>query len=316
MPPVSELTIRRTPPEHRAQALSAATGQAVSAVAGFERRAADRGMDLSLVWSAYTQDGALQASILLVPSPGRTAAVMFGLHAGQGYAPVVGRLLQQAAHDLSTEGSVALLQALPRPSESIRRRALEAGGFQRLATLEYMERPNSVQAPTHELPAGFTLRPWHTHERTMMIALLQRTFVNTLDCPGLAAMRTGDDILDGHLHAGDSDTRLWRVIWHHETAVGAVLLSPCALTDSVDLVYLGLAPEVRGKGVALAALQHALHEASALPHRLVQLAVDTRNAPAVTLYQRAGFQGRQQREAWVRPLSSGTTCPQHVDTAL
>lgn len=315
-PSVANATIGRTPAELRSQALSAATGQAVASVAGFERRAGARGMDLSLLWSAHTPEG-VAAAVLVVPSPGRTAAVLFS----QGNTPeqcaCTGRVLNAAATDLAAEGTIALLQCLPRPSEDARARTLLAGGFQRLARLDYMERPNS--APKSEspstLPSGFTLQPWDRRRPQLLIDLLQQTFVGTLDCPGLASMRRGSDILEGHVHSGDGDTSMWRILCDGESPVGAMLLSPCSATDSVDIIYLGLVPEARGRGIAATMLTHGLRDAATVDVRSVQLAVDVANVPAVFLYRRAGFAVRQQREAWVRPLSSGSTCPQCMDTS-
>ncbi len=296
----------------RAQALSAATGQAVAAVSTLESRASARGLDLSLQWSAHAQDGSLLAAAVAVPAPGRTAAMLFSVGSQPDHAVLTGRVLDAAARDLVADRRLALLQCLPRPGEEARARALTAGGFRRLARLDYMERTNAPARspePMH-LPSAFTLAPWLSTQPELLIALLQRTFEGTLDCPGLADMRTGPDILDGHLQSGDGDTSLWRVLRMDDVPVGAMLLSPCAATDSVDLVYLGLAPIARGRGLGAVLLSHGLHLAASVQARTVQLAVDIANAPAVALYRRAGFAARQQREAWVRPLSSDATCPQ------
>jgi ribosomal protein S18 acetylase RimI-like enzyme len=314
-PAVANTTIGRTPPDLRSQALSAATGQAVASVPGFERRAGARGMDLSLLWSAHSAEG-VAAAVLVVPSPGRTAAVLFSHGNSPEQAACIGRVLDQAATDLAAEGAIALLQCLPRPSEEARAASLLAGGFQRLARLDYMERPNSAPAAAapSTLPGGFTLQPWDRRRPQLLIDLLQRTFVGTLDCPGLASMRRGSDILEGHVHSGDGDTSMWRILCDGESPVGAMLLSPCSATDSVDIIYLGLVPEARGRSIAAAMLTHGLRDAATVDVRSVQLAVDVANAPAVLLYRRAGFSVRQQREAWVRPLSSASSCPQCMDT--
>jgi ribosomal protein S18 acetylase RimI-like enzyme len=222
------------------------------------------------------------------------------------------KVLKQARHDLTAEGSLALLQSLPRPTELARRRALAAGGFERLANLDYMERRNlrSTAAAQKALPSGFTLDRWTTRESSLLMELLQRTFEGTLDCPGLASMRTSRDILEGHLQSGDGDTSLWRILRQRSNPVGAMLLSPSAATDSVDVIYLGLAPEARGAGLGAIMLSHGLAETAGHSAHFVQLAVDVSNTPAVNLYRRAGFTTKQQREAWVCPLSSAASCPQ------
>ncbi len=307
-----EARIGRAPDRLRAEALAAATGHAPASLATLERRAEERGLDLSLLWVAEDESGALLAAVLAVPAPGRTASVHLSPGTEPGHAALLGRVLARAAEDLAASRRVALLQCLPRPTETARVEALAAGGFRRLARLDSMERANAL--PRREalppLPAGVELVPWSAEDRATMISVLGRTFVDTLDCPGLSEMREGADILDGHMSSGDGDTAMWRLVVRHGEAIGAMLLSPCAATDSVDLVYLGLAPEGRSQGLGGAMLAHGLRLAAEHAARTIQLAVDTSNTPAVRLYTRAGFTARQQREAWVLPLSSRCSCPQ------
>jgi hypothetical protein len=132
-----------------------------------------------------------------------------------------------------------------------------------------------------------------------MIALLRRTYEGTLDCPGLSELRADDDILDGHLHAGEFDPSLWFMLHDGPRPIGALLLSPSAATDSVEVVYLGLAPEARGRGLAAALLAHGARAIASRPERTLALAVDARNTPAAKLYERAGFAAVRRREAWV-----------------
>lgn len=313
-----------TPPGLRPLALSAATGQPVANLAAFERRAAARNISLSMLWSAHAGDGHLDlslpirgetgqvaAAVLVVPSPGRTGSVMFSSAAAWSGAPGPEEVLQAAVRQMAHEGTLALLQCLLAPGDQARARILERGGFRRLARLAYLERPNKPpsSSPPSALPPECRLEAWSPRDTALMIWLLERTFIDTLDCPGLSAMRQGADILAGHMHAGDGDTRHWRVLYMHDVPVGALLLSPCTAADSVDIIYLGLAPEARGKGLGTLMLTHGLHHAATLGLRDVQLAVDTANEPAVRLYRRAGFRPRQQREAWVCPLSSAPTSP-------
>lgn len=301
-----------TPSQYRPQALSVASGHSVASVSDFEARAANRGLDLSNLWSAHGPDGALLTAVLAVPSPGRTASVLFPASPRPEVIELTGRVLDYAARDLATGGRVALLQSLPRPGEEARARTLAAGGFQRLARLDYMERTNAARpsAASRELPEGFTMERWNPRDDALLMDLLRRTFEGTLDCPGLADMRTDRDILEGHLANGDGDTSMWSILRLRGRPAGAMLLSPCGASESVDLIYLGLVPEARAMGVGSVMLALGLEQASRWPARLVQLAVDIANVPAVRLYQHAGFVARQQREAWVRSLSSDASCPQ------
>jgi ribosomal protein S18 acetylase RimI-like enzyme len=81
-------------------------------------------------------------------------------------------------------------------------------------------------------------------------------------------------------------------------------LNPCPDQQSIELVYLGLSPALRNQGLGSRVLRQGL--AAALAHRLgrhaeeVTCAVDTRNAPAIALYQRFGFASFTQRVAFVK----------------
>src|SRR6186997_1299624 len=59
-----------------------------------------------------------------------------------------------------------------------------------------------------------------------------------------------------------------------------MLLNRCPDHDSVELVYLGLSPELRGKRIGSALLQLGLSRLAGSPADHVACAVDLRNAPA------------------------------------
>jgi len=174
-----------------------------------------------------------------------------------------------------------------------------------LASLDYMERPiNGSPLPQASLPDGIELAAWDPADRGMLEALLVETYVETLDCPGLAQMRTPADIVDGHLAAGDHDPSLWTIARSHGRPVGALLLSPSPQTDSVEVIYLGIAAEARGRGLGRALLAHGLGLVADRPERMMALAVDARNTPATALYARTGFRTLRRREAFVAHLES------------
>jgi ribosomal protein S18 acetylase RimI-like enzyme len=177
-------------------------------------------------------------------------------------------------------------------------------GFQELAVLACMERPNGRQAPAPRLPAGATFHPAGDDES--LRRLLRATYEDTLDCPGLADLRTDEDILDGHRRGGKADASLWTLLRIEDRDAGAALLNRAASGDGVELSYLGLAKWARGKGFGAALLDEALWKASRLPERLVTLAVDERNAPAERLYRSRGFRTVARRRAFARRVDSST----------
>jgi ribosomal protein S18 acetylase RimI-like enzyme len=167
-----------------------------------------------------------------------------------------------------------------------------------LATLDYLELPDAASVAAVELPAGVECRPWVRTDRAMLEALLAETYRETLDCPGLAELRTPRDIVDGHL-ASSGDARHWYVAWKDGAPAGAALVSTASPAGTVDVVYLGLVPHVRGSGMGRAILAHALRAAACERRGPASLAVDARNAPAVRLYRALGFVSVRRRDAFV-----------------
>lgn len=287
------------PADGRPAALASILGGPVAGAPSIERRAAAQGIDLSFVWTAVAE-GRTVASGLIVPHPGRTALLMTSAPRDRAHAEQVGGLVHAMLAECGRHPEIQLVQALASPGEALRAAAFVSGGMRHLATLEYMERPRgAIEGTSCTQPAGHRFEPWAPTERSMLRDLLQRTYVDTLDCPGLSEMRDPGDILEGHRAAGDHDPSLWTIAWRGDRPCGALLLAPSPATACVEVVYLGLAPEARGHGLGTALLAHGLALVANRPEPTVSLAVDSRNAPAIALYSRAGFRAIRRREAFV-----------------
>jgi len=109
---------------------------------------------------------------------------------------------------------------------------------------------------------------------------------------------------DAHCHfkwnsAGEHNSSLWTIAFDNERPVGALLLAPSPSTDSTEVIYLGLVPDARGRGLGSALLAHGMALAVQRPEPNIGLAVDARNSPALALYTHAGFCALRRREAFV-----------------
>ena len=148
-------------------------------------------------------------------------------------------------------------------------------------------------------------------ERTVLPAyamqsLLRATYEETLDCPGLAELRSDADILEGHRRGGRYEPALWTVLRVEGRDAGAALLNRTPASDAIELTYLGLAKWARGKGLGSLLLAEALWKASQAPERVLTLAVDDRNQPAHRLYRRCGFRTVARRRAFAMRVQSST----------
>jgi ribosomal protein S18 acetylase RimI-like enzyme len=70
----------------------------------------------------------------------------------------------------------------------------------------------------------------------------------------------------------------------------------------LELVYLGLAPSVRGQGLGRLLMQRVLAIGARRHFDVATLAVDAANAPAMRLYRRCGYASVAQRVAMIRKL--------------
>jgi ribosomal protein S18 acetylase RimI-like enzyme len=154
---------------------------------------------------------------------------------------------------------------------------------------------------------GITVRPLASvqrghPDRALLAEALDRSYEATLDCPGLCGMRETDDVIDSHLSTGQFDPSMWWLVLSDGAAHGCALFNPCPEQGTVELVYLGLSPRVRGRGLARMLLAHGLARLGGPGQLSVTCAVDRRNAPAIALYRRAGFGEFSGRIAYVKAL--------------
>ena len=105
-----------------------------------------------------------------------------------------------------------------------------------------------------------------------------------------------DDIMESHQAAGRFNAERWRLgyIPGKPEAASVLLMAEVPGRDVWEVVYLGLTPAARGRGLGRAVLTHALELAGRHVSRL-ELAVDCRNTPATRLYHSTGFLVRDRR---------------------
>jgi ribosomal-protein-alanine N-acetyltransferase len=73
------------------------------------------------------------------------------------------------------------------------------------------------------------------------------------------------------------------------------------------LVYIGLAPMARRKGLGSLLVQQALATAAGDGRQVMTLAVDARNEPALRMYFRHGFSKIGAKRALIRDLRPAPT---------
>lgn len=325
-----DLPVIRVGPELR----EAAASRLVSSKPGPDRGAGRRfvanagavGIDLSFMWATALDpsvpDRVAQACLAVVGA-GRTATLFVSAtpslpgragqqRAGQDHlerVALINAACAAVARPSPQSGRGArLAQSLLDPAEGAAITAFVAAGFTRLGDLAYLRRPvprpGEIREPA--LPASVTMAPMTRYGPAegdeLLMRALARSYIQTLDCPELAGLRELPDVIESHRAVGRYDPSLWWLVLQDGQPEGCMLLTRCPESRSVELVYLGLGPELRGRGLGTALLTIGISRIAGLGATLT-CAVDTRNTPAQRLYRTAGFEHFATRVPVIRPLS-------------
>lgn len=266
-------------------------------VRAFEHYVASARLDAARQWGAF-RDGRLIAASLCIVSPGRTAILFLPAERRLAEEPVFHNLLGHVVRDAGSRG-VQIVQALVPPQAEREQSILADAGFTFLAELIYMQR--SAGRIFDNAPAETDIS-WLTHapEREELFAsTLAGTYEESLDCPGLAGLRTIEDILASHKAAGEFQPRHWLVASVRGEPAGVLLMARLPGRDVLDVVYMGVRPAYRRRGVGRVLLHKAVKVARESGRSWITLAVDASNEPALQLYRRCGFEETGRRRAWI-----------------
>lgn len=298
--------IIRVGPGRRSEAIERLVGTIAGdrvAVDRFLHYAKANAIRLDGLWSRLDQAGSIAFSVLVVPSAGRTAMVFSSRPASPRRIPAITGLIDHACGQLGG-WNVNLAQALIEPAERAEREAFTSAGFLELSLLSYLERPLSRTdaVPAPQWPPGVRIEPYAETLHDDLVRALEESYERTLDCPGLYGLRTTDDIIAGHMATGQFVQSLWTLLRMADKPAGALLLNPFPGHRTAELVYLGLAPAARGRGLGRQLLRYGLGLLKKRRERTLTLAVDEHNTPALALYRSEGFRPLAQRVALIRPL--------------
>jgi ribosomal protein S18 acetylase RimI-like enzyme len=202
--------------------------------------------------------------------------------------------------------STAMVQALVDVAEDLQLAAIKNAAFEELAILAYMQRSISPQMPAPKENGRITLQPWREDLRPRFLEALEASYQQTLDCPALHGIRKTTDVLEGHMATGEFEADLWTLATEGDRVAGVMLLNPVPAQGCVELVYLGLAPAYRKRGLATQLMQRGLWQCAQRGHRTLTLAVDERNTPAVRLYESFDFHCSMRKIALMRQIPQPT----------
>ncbi|GMU82717.1 MAG: hypothetical protein AMXMBFR47_25880 [Planctomycetota bacterium] len=241
----------------------------------------------------YDPDLGPQSSAVAVRLPGRSAVALVPFGDPARYAKSLEALLAQLR-----ASELVFVQALIEPDASGKAAALNRAGFRRITQMIYLERDATY--PWVDPPAPHAVWiPYAPATHARFRTVIERSYIDSADCPELTTLRTTDDAIASHAVAGVSGSEHWELLSIDGLDAGALLLSTIAGPRAIEVTYMGLVPELRGRRLGGMLLQRALQRARALSARLVTIVVDERNTKAHALYERFGFRAVAARDAYL-----------------
>jgi ribosomal protein S18 acetylase RimI-like enzyme len=277
------------------------------AVLDFLAFALERKIDVNQIWIAEER-GRILWALLPITSPGRTM-LMFtpGRIPSYTQSEIACALVDHVCAHWRDQG-MHLAQFLLDPADHAVRQLYVDCGFEVLAELIYLHRPLNGSAAA-ALPPGFEISTYSTLTHPQFAAAIQRSYEGSLDCPNLNGRRHIEDVIEGHKATGTFDPTLWHLLTENNEPRGVLILSPAAHTESLELVYLGLTPEARHRGLGDALMRVALSSGERAQKSELSLAVDSHNTPALRLYYRHGMKKIGSRIAMVKDLREPSPQP-------
>lgn len=297
-PTVPDTRIRHARGEHEAPALELAFSDLPAALREMQVRQARQALQAEppagIVLEALRgreRVGAMWAHVL----PGQTALV----YPPRTVSPEFAVPLAQRMNDELAARRVQLAQASLEVTAEAEAQTLQRAGYQPAATLAYLA-ADAACGPV-SLPDGpLTLRPIPSGQDKRLADILQKTYQQSQDTPAVDGLRDLQQVIDGYRQTGAHDRERWFVAQAAGEDVGCLLLTDHPGLQQWELIYMGLAPEARGRGGGLQMVRHAQWMLrSAAPRERLVLAVDEANRPALRVYESAGFRVWDRRRVLI-----------------
>jgi ribosomal protein S18 acetylase RimI-like enzyme len=275
-------------------------------VIDFLQFAAQRGINTQDLWVMAAGAPPIWA-VLPIVSPGHTVLLFTpGVRPpNDDVTPLIEAVCMSVA-----ERDIHLVQVLLDPPDKAIRSLYAGLGFREMAELIYLQVGTSHPVVQDELPENFWWQTYSPQTHELFEQAILESYQQSLDCPALNGMRDISDVIAGHKASGEFNPRFWFVLTERDMPRAVLLLSRVPRTETAELVYLGVVPQMRGRGTGDLVMRQALWAVREMNLTRLTLAVDSQNGPALALYYRHGMQRVGTKIAMMLDLRSGT--PQNM----
>jgi GNAT superfamily N-acetyltransferase len=241
--------------------------------------------------------GCVLSACAVLDLPGGVGLLVLPAAAPERCREGLGELLDLASRSARQRGRRFVQVMLEPALVGLFEPALRQAGFDRLAILHYMQR--SAYDPVAIRPVeGVNWLTLADTDEAAFAAVIQRTYIDSQDCPALTGVRSMRDVLDSHRGAGPFDPLGWYLLEYEGQRAGVLITARTTVHANLDVVYVGLVPEARAKGLGRLCMHRAIQRARDLALAGVTLAVDAANRPACRLYANMGFSVYARKDVW------------------
>jgi mycothiol synthase len=236
-----------------------------------------------------------------------------------------------------------MLQAIVGPQDVNFAQALQQNGIQKLVDLVFLSSPiltdsgsgdptqtltqrASTSAVATESPC-YSIVPPNADNLKRWYRLLESTYVDSCDCPAINGRRSLASTVAGYLDTGTYWEQGWVILRElnplthpklpkpthdpgevdfEQRDLGGFVMADHPASDFVEMIYFGISPLARGRGLGLQILQEASRRAQQLRRTRIITAVDRRNLPALRVYSAAHYTVLEERTVFARffPVSN------------
>lgn len=211
-------------------------------------------------------------------------------------------LLQSALDERLANAGLAMAQAMLPLSAEPSASCLRRNGYVNVVNLLYLV-IDADRIPQEQPKFTLQFQPFH-EDAARLVPLLDATYVGTQDAPDLNGVRDTMDVIEGYKATGRFDPRRWWFVQYQGNDVGCLILAEHPDLKISELIYMGLVPEARGKGLAKEMVRFAQWQAKQIGSQSLLVSVDSANAPAVSVYSRCGFSEIDRRQVWIKRFGS------------
>jgi GNAT superfamily N-acetyltransferase len=209
--------------------------------------------------------------------------------------------LLRAADDWMRAHGTTLATAYLADADSIEARRMMAGAYEQAATIAYLL-SELGDFPEHPPAARLEFLRFHEQDWSRLTAIVEATYNGTRDCPRLNGVRSTRDVLDGYRESAGFSPEHWLIVRDELQDVGCLLLADHARDNHFELVYMGVVPAARGRGLGTDITRHAQWLTRCAGRANLALAVDAENSPALRGYAACGFREWDRRRVFLKLL--------------